>query len=103
MVQHVSIAAGASVPCRYGAITISVLNTISNKHAEEAKLSEHLDGYRIGCCIDHPVYGVGTIKNIIGESVSRCIMVDISGVGIKNWAWHGLTSTVGGVGDEEMS
>lgn len=54
-----------------------------HKHAEEAKLSEHLDGYRIGCCIDHPVYGVGTIKNIIGESVNRCITVDFSGVGIK--------------------
>lgn len=54
-----------------------------HKHAEEKKLSEQFDGYRIGCCIDHPVYGVGTIKAITGESVSRNITVNFSSVGIK--------------------
>lgn len=53
------------------------------KHAEEAKLSEHYDSYVVGSSIDHPQYGIGVIEEIIGESISRCITVNFNSVGRK--------------------
>ena len=52
------------------------------KHAKEEKFSEYYDVYRVGSRIEHPVYGVGVIKEIIGESVRRIIM-DFHDVGLK--------------------
>ena len=58
-------------------------NYYQEKHTQESELSERLDEYRIGDCIKHPLFGVGTIEAITGESVNRRITVNFPDVGKK--------------------
>ena len=44
-------------------------------HEEEAELSEYFDLYQVGMKIRHPVFGVGTIKEIIGIGTEREVKV----------------------------
>lgn len=59
------------------------------RHEEEARLSVHYDSYHIGSHIEHPTYGIGVIKEITGESVSRRVNIDFPDTGLRtlSLAW----------------
>ncbi len=59
------------------------------KHQKEEELNSKLNKYSIGTEIKHPVFGLGTIKEIFGSNLTRSATVEFHSVGEKrlslNW------------------
>lgn len=56
------------------------------KHENERLLNVKYDEYVIGKKVIHPIFGRGTIVDIIGEGISRIACVSFDNVGIKKLA-----------------
>ena len=61
-------------------------DTYLRMHEKERLLNEKYDVYDSGDKIKHPVFGIGTIMDVVGNGISRIACVSFDGANIKKLA-----------------